>query len=821
MTNRLSLAVACLAAVGIACTGTPKSSSKDQARTVSGAKKIGRFTMTITPTAESGGRRARIEVVPDPKDGSPTTNPAGSVQVFGTFEATVTAAGGTSAAGTVNPCGVQALYAPVAVTNFAAEPLTGVKVQIINMTQTGSESCNSSPVAGVLPPADTLPGALFGFWDYGTLAGATAAGVPVNDGSAPGGATTVGWWMKYPANTPVSFNFVVWADAGQPELSPAGPQLEVGLPLAWTSAASATTLLEVCSADPVLTGGVCPAGSQALTPAAGTGVGPWSFSAIPATVAGTTYYWRAINTFSGVTANYASNWDSFLAVAPFAPASPVIVGPAPVGVPPAVLAQFPADSLATATPIPIDWTTGLDSFVTHIQICDTVDCLPAGAAAGLLDEAWEFGTLDVAGFTYTFDALASLPADPASGFNWLLPGTYYVNVYNWDDVNGVDVGAPAVSAFDVVIVGAPPPFLVSPLPGQPVQQDNLALGVPVELSWLTDAAVPNAQWQLCSALPCPGAAGVNLLAQGIAVGVAPAIGDPYAYTVNVIDLLPTDPAAGDFWLLPGTYYWQVTNIEAGIPAGTPSASSFVVVSSMPLPPALTAPANGTAFPANTFTNGLPIGLSWTSPTSVSSTEVDLCALADCTGPFDPLATLFVPENTPGSATYSYDAAATPDVPEDFLNAPFGGYLTVGTFYWTVYNVDTVTGARLVPGQQASFVITPVAVGPTAFTLEPTANLSRAAGPIPLSWSGPPELLATTVEFYEDVGMTFMAATLIVADDGTLQPTASHFTVADLRPDLTLDQPYWWRVVDDGLALYYFGVPDPSAWSAQGSFTIAP
>lgn len=814
MNYRLSLAAACVAAFGLACTEAPKGVVSKSPRTVSSARKVGGFTMSVTPIAGSGGRTARIEVSPDAAG-------TGLVSVAGKFEATVTASGGTSVVGGANPCAATAaLVAPVNLINKAPETLRNVQIQITDMALTGRESCNSDGVlSSVGAPADVTPGATFGAWNYGNLLGTAVA---VN---GVGSSLSKNWWMKFPDNTPVRFHFVVWADAGQAELNAAGAELEVGQPLSWSSLTSPVTQLEVCATDPALTNDACPAPAKTLVAASNPGGPvPYLFSAVPATVAGATYHWRVFNAIGAaqVPGWYPSLWDSFTATAPLGAPAPVITAPTPG-------TGFPADILANAVPLLLTWETDLTVASAAFQICtgpcpvlfDPFD----PNAANLVYENVEPGFLATPGVTsYEVDLSTLLPTDPATLDAWLLPGAYNVVVHNFDDLTAVAFGAGAATNFTIDPVVAPSPVVVAPPDLATIPANDVVAGFPVLLEWTTDQTVASAEWTLCSSAPCPGAGGLNVLNLGVIPGVPGAIGDPFSYAVDVSLDIPTDPAAGDLWMLPGTYVWTVSNVVGGLAVGAPTTASFIVVDAMPAPPVLVGPVSA---PANAFTSALPVALDWTASTAVLATEIEICEAIDCLGLNDPLFFGPVAPTAPSLVAYTYDPAVTPDLPQDF-GLTGGGYLLPGTYYWNVYNLDPLTGVRLGLPAQQTVTVTAVPVGPAAFALKdpaaaPATNLTRSLGAIPLSWTGPAEVAVTTAEFYDDAGATLFAGIAIVADDGTLQPANSHFVIPDagIPTLLTLDQTYFWRVVDDGLAAYFAGVPDPGSWSAVGSFTIVP
>ncbi|MBK9516128.1 MAG: hypothetical protein IPO09_02020 [Anaeromyxobacter sp.] len=768
----------------------------------------------MTPIAGSGGRTARIEVSPDAAG-------TGLVSVAGKFEATVTAAGGTSVVGGANPCAATAaLVAPVNLINKAPETLRNVQIQITDMALTGRESCNSDGVlSSVGAPADVTPGATFGAWNYGNLLGTAVA---VN---GVGSSLSKNWWMKFPDNTPVRFHFVVWADAGQAELNAAGAELEVGQPLSWSSITSPVTQLEVCATDPMLNNGNCPGPTKTLVAASNPlGPVPYLFSAVPATVAGTTYYWRVFNAIGAgqVPGWYPSPWDSFTAMPPLGAPAPVITAPAPGTV-------VPADILANAVPLLLTWDTSLTVASSVFQICTGPCPVPFALVdpnlANLVYENIEPGFFLTPGVTsYEVDLSTLLPTDPATLDAWLLPAAYTVAVHNFDDLTAVTFGAAATTNFTVAPAAAPSPVVVGPPDLATIPANDVVAGFPVVLEWTTDQTITSSEWFLCSSAPCPGVGGLNVLSQGVLAGVPGATGDPFSYAVDVSLAIPTDPATADLWLLPGTYVWTISNVVAGLAVGVPTTASFIVVDAMP--PAPVVPGAVTA-PANAFTSAIPVALSWTAPAGVTATELVICSTIVCDAlTADILPPTAVPPTVPGGTSYTYDPAATPDLLQDFVLLSNGGYLAPGTYYWVVYNLDPLTGVALGAGTLSTVTVTAVPVGPAAFALKdpaaaPVTNLSRLAGPIPLSWTGPPQLLATTVEFYDDAAATLFAGVAIVADDLTLQPANSHFVLADARTALTLDQPYFWRVVDDGLAAYYAGVPDLAAWSAIGTFTIVP
>ncbi len=806
MNYRLSLAAACVAAFGLACTEAPKPAPAKVEKMATAARKVGTFTMSITPIAETGGRTARIEISPDAGTGR-------LVDVTGRFETVVVPQGLASVNLGANPCATAALPAPVKVTNLAPETIKNVQVQILGMALTGREACNSDGVLGAMSPvAAASPGLTFGAWNYGNL-----TGTAVNTLTS---ALTKVWWMKFPSNTPVRFQFVVWADAGQADLSPVGETLEVGQPVAWTSATSATTQFDMCLTDPALTGNECPASEEIfVTDAVTAAPGPYVFSLVPGTVAGATYWWRVLNVVNGVTGFYPSPWDSFTAAAPLNVAAPVIAAPTPG-------TAFPADILANAVPLLLQWDTDLAIEASLYQVCTGPCPVPFDPAdpnaANLVIEDVSIGFLAAAGVTsYEEDLSLLLPTDPASLDAFLLPGTYTVMVYNLD-AGGAVVGAGATTSFDITPVVAPGPTVVAPLDLAAIPANDFLLGNPLVLEWTTEPSVDTASWELCDSLPCPAVGGANVLGSGLELGAAAFIGDVFAYAVDVSALIPTDPATGDVWMLPGTYYWTVTNAPGGVAAGTSVTTSFIVAPATPVVPV----AGAVTAAANAFTSAAGIPITWTAPAGVTSTEIVICSTTPCNDlTADLLFNTPVLPDVPGGTSYTYDAGAVPDLTQDFVNFPTtGGYLVPGTYYYTVYNVDPLTLLPIGTGTESTITVTAVPFGPAAFTLVdpaavPATNLSRAVGAIPLTWTGPKDVSATTVEFYDDAGLTLLAGALVAADTGASQ-TVSTFVVADLRTTLTLDQVYYWRVVDDGF-MASFGFADPAAWSATGTFTIVP
>ena len=833
MINRISWAAALMAAAGFACSDAPKNTRPaPTVRVAPVAKKLGKYTMTITPMATPGGRQARVEVVPDLQDGNPGTNPAGSVQVAGSFAAVVDT-------GATSPCGIRSLNLPLFVTNFAADPLANVQVQITGMSRTGFEVC--APATGnaaILPtPADVTPGATFGLVNYGTLAGS-----PVNTGLQPGQVGQVQWWFKYPSNTAVSFSFVVWADPRQPEQISV-PELLAGSPLTWTSTGSATGQLELCTTDPLLTNGTCPA--PVITAATGVAnlAGGWDFSAIPATVDGATYWWRARNTFAGVAGNFASGWDTFVATVPFNPPSPIITGPLPVAVPPAALAQFPADANNPAAPLPINvtWTSAPTVQFTHIQVCDTIDCLPTFPGVGVLDESWEAGAPigtppTVAAYDYLFDASLSIPTDPLTGGTLLTTGVYYVNVYNWDDLAGLDIGLPAVSAFEIVPPGVgtvPPPNIVGPVGPelgagilrQEFPANSPAIPAEILLQWTTDPSILDSQYELCDTVDCLPAAGfLGSLTGGPLplIGVVPAVGAPTEFAVDAVPELMAavpDPASGGIWITPGIYYFHVTNLDsAGAPVGATVVSSFLVVSSMPAAVGSLQPANGTSFSQQSyvFATARKVGaitLSWSSPAEVVDTDLEIAYTPDFAAPFS---WRVASTGTAGGLnTYSYDLTSLPLLIDDagLLPAGSGGtYLQPGLVYWRVYNVDAASGNFLSPPAG------PRNIDITAFSPGFAVSIPATA-PFDVTITGATTLanayvqLCDTANCLPGVGVGMLAgaegpATPRVGTPGTFDISLEALAAAGNVP---AGSTVYFRVVDDEVFTQNFFNPPAGTW----------
>jgi len=837
MTFRAAVAAGLMAAVSLACTEAPKSRpATKQAKVVTPLKKLGSYTMTITPMGTASGRQARVQVVPDVGDGNPATNPAGTIQVAGTFANVVEPAGG-------NGCAGPSLNLPLTVTNFSREPLVNVQVQITEMARAGFEACKPgglAPGAGdpaLLPvPANTSPGAAFGLANYGTLSGA-----PTNVGTvAAGGTNSIQWWFSYPSNTPTTFKFVVWADPRQPELTSVSP-LAIGSALSWSSTGSATSRVELCATDPAATNFACPAPvvGNVTSPDA---IAPYTFAWIPpGLTGGATYYWRALNTFGALAtdvANYSSGWDSFVAEAPFAPAPPTITAPTPVG----VVAPFPTfeanviDPLI-ALPIDVSWLTGLDVIWTHIQVCDTVDCLPGAPGVGLLDEAWVAGDPvgaagNVTGYTYLHDVSLMLPTDPLLLDAQLQTGVYFVNVYAWDDVNGLDVSAAAASAFEIVppaLTPVPNPTIVGPIGPEldplvlreqfPANAIDPLVALPIQVQWTTDASVTQSFFRLCDTPDCLPAAGLlGELTVGTFPGFQPVAGGPNEYSIEVSGSIPLDPNSGGIWMTPGIYYFGVTNVDpTNAPFGAEVMSSFLVVSSMPALPGQMQPANGTPFSQQSYVfvsarQVSPVVVQWSSPAEVVEGELEIAYTPDFAVPF----TMRVAASgtAGGLNTYSYDLASLPLLDSDMGLFPLGSggsYLQPGLVYWRVYNVEAGSGNFLTPPSAIQNIDI------TAFN--PGWAVSVSAPPSTLvTVTGASTMTGAYVQLCDTADCLPVGAFsgVLIGAEGSTTPVspgvwqvslASLATAGGVAPGTVV----YFRLVDDEVALGTFFNPPAGMW----------
>jgi hypothetical protein len=410
MNFRVNLAVALAAALSFACADKQAAipELEEAMKAPPGRVTVGLYKMTVTPVQGPNGLSFAQQIIPVGRDGNPLTNPPNTLQVAGQFSGVVTNAPGCP--------GVNALTAPVRITNFTLDPLRNVWADIVDMTGApGNTSCNSSSIAlgnGFFGPGDTAQG----IWKYNDLAAST-------DGIAAGGnslpiSTGGVWALRYTNTQPFQFYFVIQADDNTPAVNfvdPAGPSQ----PLTFTSAASSSAKVEICSADPgFIRNSPCPGVlvTNTAPPGVGAVAGPWSFSSpVNGLNPGATYWWRARNTYAAGDSQFASDWVPFT----FNGSTPTVPTTT------TFLANLPATFGAVAE---LTWTTVPAQTDTWAVLCagSCTAAVPNIVFNGAVP--WDLFTpgnyvLDVTGLLLT-DINTLTYFDPAI--------TYELRVYNYD-----------------------------------------------------------------------------------------------------------------------------------------------------------------------------------------------------------------------------------------------------------------------------------------------------------------------------------------------------------------------------------------------------
>lgn len=413
MNFRVILAAAFAAALSFACADKQASIPELEAamNPPPGRVTVGLYKMVVTPEQGPNGISFAQQIIPVGRDGNALTNPPNTIQVAGNFSGIVTNAPGCA--------GVNAITAPVRITNFMIDPLRNVWADVIDMAgTTGNTSCNStlpSQSEGFFAVSDMSQG----IWKYNDLAATTdPTGNTAGGTSLPIGGV---WAFRYVTTTGFQFYFAIQADDQSPQITfvdPAGPTK----PLTWTSAVAANTQFEFCPVDPgFIKGSPCPAGltTQVI---AGTGVGPWSYSFAPTGLsAGATYWYRARNVYPAGTSTLVSDWIPFT----YNAAPPAVTNAT-------FLANLPATLGGLAE---LTWTTIPAQTDTWVVLC--AGPCPATRPVGvnpaiLLDQAvqWDFFPGPVS--NYAVDVTLVLATDPVSGTYFDPTVAYDWRVYDYD-----------------------------------------------------------------------------------------------------------------------------------------------------------------------------------------------------------------------------------------------------------------------------------------------------------------------------------------------------------------------------------------------------
>lgn len=482
MNFRVNLAVALAAAFGFACADKPANLPELEAamEAAPGTQVLGLYAMTVTPVEGSDGKLFATAVIPVGQDGNPNTNPVGTIQVGGTFSAVTTAGPGGCA-------GLQALTAPVRITNFSVDPLSNVWVDILTtMGTTGTTACNSDSYLanGVgLTVADFTDG----IWKYGNLAGSTAA-----DGSLAGGTalpTTSGvWGFRFNNATPFRFFFRVVANNNAPNMGGepvAGPNLA----FTWTSPVVNTTRLQMCATNP---GGQAACGAPLVNQDVTGTANAFSFNPTGLTQ-GATYYVRAANVFPAGTSLWFSAWIPFTYDAGL-----------PVVAPTTLAANGAVDPLYSAM---ASWTT-VDNGAA-VQDSYAVLCLgtcpatrPVAADPNVLFDGPVQSTIASGGLSMFYldlivDLLPNaLAVDATTLAYWDPAATYDFRVYPYDGISAAPAFAAAHGSGAITVT----PVLIAPTttPAAPATFSKAAANWNVAITadpgfatTLIDVCVPN------------------------------------------------------------------------------------------------------------------------------------------------------------------------------------------------------------------------------------------------------------------------------------------------------------------------------------------
>jgi len=482
MNFRVNLAVALAAALSFACADKQATipELEEAMNAPPGRVTVGLYKMTVTPVQGPNGISFAQQIIPVGRDGSATTNPPGTVQVQGQFGGIVTTAPGCA--------GVNAITAPVRITNFMVDPLRNVWADVINMSgNTGNTACNSSSSLtseGFYLPADMSQG----IWKYPNLAGSTRA-----DGSLAGGtglptATGGVWAFRYVTATPFQFYFAIQADDQSPTLGfadPAGPNL----PLTWSSTVAASTQLEICTGTPAGGKGSACVGTQSTQTFAGTGVGPWTYSFAPTgLVQGTIYHWRARNVFAAGAGTMVSDWQPFT----YNATTPAIVNAT-------FLANLPANLGGLAE---LTWNTVASQTDTYAVLCagpcpatrpppPVPPALPNPAILFDGPVTWDLVTpghyaLDVTALLVT-DLSTTTYYDPAIVYDW--------RVYDYDGFSPAPAYAAPHSTGTITIT----PVLLAPaVVGIPPATFSLTTAPTWTISWTADPIFTSTTVDICS-----------------------------------------------------------------------------------------------------------------------------------------------------------------------------------------------------------------------------------------------------------------------------------------------------------------------------------
>jgi hypothetical protein len=529
MNFRVTLAVACAAAVSFACADKQAviPELEEAMKAPPGMKVVGLYKMTVTPVETASGIQAAFEVIPIGRDGNPNTNPINTVQVAGNFGAvTTTGPGGCN--------GVSALTAAVRITNFTIDPLRNVWADVIDMSgNTANTACNSSsPLVSetFFAFSDTSQG----IWKYNDLAAAPGTGA-AGGTSLPISAGGV-WGFRYVTLTPFQFYFRIVADDQSPVLvnsSPNGPTN----PLTWTSAVAASTNLEICPVEPpIAKGSACPAALLVNQPVAGAGVGPWSYSYAPAGLTpGATYWWRARNVYAAGASSFESDWFFFT----FNGALPAVANKT-------WPANFPAGLGNVAL---LTWTTIAAQTDTWAILC--VGPCPATRPAGanpavLFDGAvqWDLFPLGDGLSHYELDATALLLTDATTGTYYDPAVTYDFRVYDYDGFSPPPLFSnPNFSSGTITIT----PVALAPVIASPGTQTTpvaytLAGTAPWTVTWTTAAPTISVVYEL---LDLNDPLGFPFITSAVVPGVLNGTSGLYDYTEDLRPLV-TPFGAGNY-----------------------------------------------------------------------------------------------------------------------------------------------------------------------------------------------------------------------------------------------------------------------------------
>jgi hypothetical protein len=259
-----------------------------------GASGAPRLITTLDGSVDANGILAVR--VPDAQDGQTGSNPPGTIEIF-----------------SYDPAGLQVdstmprskcpydptLWVTVTMENYATEALNNVALAFNDINPVINQPCNNWPSSGSPDYVGAYPGEVnkaFSLISYGNLTGSI-----VSDGSAPGGSNNRMWMFAWGSQAPFTFKAKIWATvfpappidpsptAGTTLLTAAAPTLT------WRSWEASAGHVDIAT-DPTFAALSIVASADVTSP----GGPPYTFTYVaPVPTAGTVYYWRAVNRFTG------------------------------------------------------------------------------------------------------------------------------------------------------------------------------------------------------------------------------------------------------------------------------------------------------------------------------------------------------------------------------------------------------------------------------------------------------------------------------------------------------------------------------------------